>query len=73
VIATQGLWPRRAAARAGGVGHGIRYEPAVVSYFSDCSAEVVGIVLSRTNHEAFLLVIEQLFGWVSDSKPLVVA
>jgi ureidoacrylate peracid hydrolase len=31
----------------------------------DCSAEPIGADLPRTNHEASLLVIERLFGWVS--------
>ncbi len=38
---------------------------------SDCTAEVVGSDLVRTNHEASLLVIEGLFGWVADSESLV--
>ena len=33
----------------------------------DCSAEPIGAGFSRTNHEASLLVIETLFGWVSDA------
>ena len=40
---------------------------------SDCTAEVVGSELTRTNHEASLLVIEGLFGWVTDSASLVQA
>lgn len=40
---------------------------------SDCTAEVVGSDLVRTNHEASLLVIEGLFGWVADSESLVQA
>jgi ureidoacrylate peracid hydrolase len=38
---------------------------------SDCTAEVVGRDLVRTNHEASLLVIERLFGWVTDSNSLL--
>jgi ureidoacrylate peracid hydrolase len=38
---------------------------------SDCTAEVVGRDLVRTNHEASLLVIERLFGWVSESNSVV--
>lgn len=34
----------------------------------DCTAEPIGAGLSRTNHEASLLVIETLFGWVSNSR-----
>lgn len=40
---------------------------------SDCTAEVVGSDLARTNHEASLLVIEGLFGWVADSESFVQA
>ena len=40
---------------------------------SDCMAEVVGSDLARTNHDASLLVIESLFGWISDSGSLVQA
>lgn len=38
---------------------------------SDCTAEVVGSDLVRTNHEASLLVIEDLFGWVAESESLL--
>jgi ureidoacrylate peracid hydrolase len=38
---------------------------------SDCTAEVVGSDLLRPNHDASLLVIEGLFGWVADSKSLL--
>jgi ureidoacrylate peracid hydrolase len=38
---------------------------------SDCTAEVVGSDLVRTNHEASLLVIEALFGWVAESESLL--
>jgi ureidoacrylate peracid hydrolase len=37
---------------------------------SDCSAEPIGARLPRSNHEASLLVIETLFGWVSSSDAL---
>jgi len=37
---------------------------------SDCSAEPIGARLPRSNHEASLLVIEALFGWVSSSEAL---
>lgn len=40
---------------------------------SDCTAEVVGSDLARTNHQASLLVIEGLFGWVADSESLLQA
>lgn len=33
----------------------------------DCTAEPIGAGLPRTNHEASLLVIETLFGWVSNA------
>ena len=34
---------------------------------ADCMGEPIGNELPRTNHEASLLVIQTLFGWVSDS------
>jgi ureidoacrylate peracid hydrolase len=37
----------------------------------DCTGETIGSDLSRSNHEATLLVIEMLFGWVSDSRSLL--
>jgi ureidoacrylate peracid hydrolase len=40
---------------------------------SDCTAEPIGSQLSRGNHEASLLVIETLFGWVADSGSLLTA
>jgi ureidoacrylate peracid hydrolase len=40
---------------------------------SDCTGEPIGSGLARTNHEASLLVIETLFGWVSDSEALLTA
>ena len=38
---------------------------------SDCACEPVGKDLSRSNHDASLLVIQELFGWVSTSEELV--
>ena len=38
---------------------------------SDCSAEPLGSDLHRTNHEASLLVIQALLGWVSDSREIL--
>jgi ureidoacrylate peracid hydrolase len=38
---------------------------------SDCTGEPIGSDLARSNHEASLLVIETLFGWVSDSRALL--
>jgi ureidoacrylate peracid hydrolase len=38
---------------------------------SDCTGEPIGSDLARSNHEASLLVIESLFGWVSDSRSLL--
>jgi ureidoacrylate peracid hydrolase len=38
---------------------------------SDCIGEPIGSDLPRSNHEASLLVIETLFGWVSDSRALL--
>lgn len=39
----------------------------------DCTAEPIGEGLARSNHEASLLVIETLFGWVSTSAELTEA
>lgn len=36
----------------------------------DCTAEPIGGDLGRSNHEASVLVIEALFGWVSESAAL---
>jgi ureidoacrylate peracid hydrolase len=44
------------------------YSPILLS---DCTAEVIGFGLPRSNHEASLLLIEQLFGWVSTSDQFV--
>jgi ureidoacrylate peracid hydrolase len=38
---------------------------------SDCSAEPIGMANSRGNHEASLLTVELLLGWVSDSKQFI--
>ncbi len=40
---------------------------------ADCTAEPIGQGLGRTNHEATLLLVETLFGWVADSATLVSA
>jgi ureidoacrylate peracid hydrolase len=40
---------------------------------ADCTAEPVGSGLPRSNHEASLLLIQELFGWVSDSAQLLKA
>jgi ureidoacrylate peracid hydrolase len=37
----------------------------------DCTAEPIGEGLPRSNHEASLLVIQALFGWVSDSAAFI--
>ncbi len=37
----------------------------------DCTAEPIGAGLSRTNHDASLLVIEKLFGWVTSSAAVI--
>ncbi|MDH4102776.1 MAG: cysteine hydrolase [Thermoleophilia bacterium] len=34
----------------------------------DCTAEPIGAGLARTNHDASLLVVETLFGWISSSR-----
>jgi ureidoacrylate peracid hydrolase len=38
---------------------------------ADCSAEPMGTNFPRTNHEASLLLVQALFGWVSSSADLV--
>jgi ureidoacrylate peracid hydrolase len=40
---------------------------------SDCMGEPIGNEFPRTNHEASLLVMQMLFGWVSDSEELIKA
>ena len=37
----------------------------------DCTAEPIGSGLARSNHDASLLVVQALFGWVSNSADLV--
>ena len=39
----------------------------------DCCAEPIGSQFSRSNHEASLLVLQLLFGWVSTSKAFIQA
>jgi ureidoacrylate peracid hydrolase len=39
----------------------------------DCVGEPIGSELQRSNHEASLLTIEMLFGWVSDSERFILA
>jgi ureidoacrylate peracid hydrolase len=39
----------------------------------DCTAEPIGLELARSNHEASLLTIELLFGWVASSERFVTA
>lgn len=34
---------------------------------ADCTAEPIGEGLSRSNHDASLLVLQAMFGWISDS------
>lgn len=38
---------------------------------SDCTAEPIGAGLARSNHEASLLLIQTLFGWVSTSEEVI--
>jgi hypothetical protein len=39
----------------------------------DCTEEPIGSQSTRTNHEAGLLTIQTLFGWVSTSADLIEA
>ena len=38
---------------------------------SDCMAEPIGQDFSRSNHDATLLLIQALFGWVSESDTFI--
>ena len=38
---------------------------------SDCTGEPIGYDMSRSNHDASLLTIELLFGWVSSSEHFI--
>jgi ureidoacrylate peracid hydrolase len=40
---------------------------------ADCTAEPIGYGLPRSNHDASLLVLQVLFGWVSGSSELLAA
>ncbi len=40
---------------------------------SDCTAEPIGHGLARTNHDATLLMVEVLFGWVTTSEHFIQA
>lgn len=46
------------------------YSPIVLE---DCTAEPIGYDLPRSNHEASLLAIQTLFGWVSNSDAFIKA
>lgn len=37
----------------------------------DCTQELIGLGLPRSNHEATLLTIELLFGWTADSEEII--
>jgi ureidoacrylate peracid hydrolase len=39
----------------------------------DCTQELIGLGLPRSNHEATLLAIEVLFGWTADSPDVIAA
>lgn len=49
------------------------YRDYVTLILADCTAEAIGADLPRTNHEATLLVMQILFGWVSESEALISA
>jgi len=44
------------------------YSPVLLA---DCTGEVIGRDLVRTNHDATLLLIEKQFGWVSNSEEFI--
>ena len=46
------------------------YSPVVLK---DCTAELIGYNLARSNHEASLLSIQTLLGWVSSSNEFIKA
>lgn len=46
------------------------YRPIVLS---DCTEELIGFGTARSNHEASLLTIELLFGWVAQSEDAILA
>ena len=46
------------------------YSPILLA---DCSGEVVGCGLPRSNHEASVLLIKERFGWVSTADEFVKA
>ena len=46
------------------------YQPVLLA---DCTGEPIGNGLSRSNHEATLLTIEVLLGWVSSSDEFIKA
>ncbi len=39
----------------------------------DCTAEPIGAGLARSNHDASLLIVQALFGWVTNSAELIEA
>jgi ureidoacrylate peracid hydrolase len=45
-----------------------RFRDYVPVLLEDCTAEPIGDGLSRSNHDASILLIEKLFGWVSNSS-----
>ena len=53
--------------------HDAMYRDYVCLLLEDCMAEAIGSDLARTNHEVSLLVMQILFGWVSDSEQLITA
>jgi ureidoacrylate peracid hydrolase len=46
------------------------YSPVLLA---DCTAEPVGYGLPRSNHEATLLLIQLMLGWVSSSEQFIKA
>ena len=50
-----------------------RFRDYLCVLLADCSAEPIGVDLERTNHEASLLTVKTLLGWVSDSERFVAA
>ena len=40
---------------------------------ADCASEALGDIAPRSNHDATLLIVEAMLGWVSDSAKFEVA
>ena len=48
-----------------------RFRDYLPVLLADCTAEPIGYDLPRSNHEASLLIIQVLFGWISNSNDFI--